>query len=265
MPSLGWGRDPWLDAFLMRGQSNDKGVSSTPAQAPAVAPGDGLEYVHATRSFVQMAEPMQANNDTGLGGPWSAFAVEWARITGRQPVIRQDAVSGSAQQTAAQVAAGHWHPGGAGGDNYTAKKVETQNYMADLAVRPTPSVLRGVVWGQGGRDAIALDDGVAGVTKQGYKDSFAAMVAATRTDLGLPNLPFFIVKLGRPLAADTAGFATIRAAQEELATEVANVFIVWRGAVDYPARGLQADAYHYNQAGYNEEGTLAARGVAALV
>lgn len=49
---------------------------------------------------------------------------------------------------------------------------------------PATYIVRGVLWSQGERDAQAIDDSTAGVSKAGYKTAFANMIARYRSDIG---------------------------------------------------------------------------------
>lgn len=254
---------PTLDYFFVGGQSNAVGWSGFPNQAPAVPVGDGLEYVYSSRSFVQLDEPMQTNDQVDKGSAWSAFAVEWKAQTGRQPVIHSRARSGSAQIAATPTTAGHW---GVGGAFYPAAVTEIDAALEDLEARPEPFVFRGVLWDQGGQEAIAIDLGSPGVSKQAYKDGFTAMIDRFRTEYGA-TLPFFIFRLGRERPADNAAWGEIRDAQDEVAAADPYAHVVFSRAVEFADDVPQkmGDTYHYTQAGYNEMGTTGAQNVAAAL
>src|SRR5262249_12061535 len=83
-----------------------------------------------------------------------------------------------------------------------------------------------------------------------------------------PTMPFYIFRTGRLKSGDPPGFQQVRAAQEEVAEADPYTWIVFRGAVDFPAEGKMnpdpaKSELHYSQAGYNEMGEVGARGVVA--
>lgn len=254
---------PTLDYFFVGGQSNMTAAGGN-SPYPTVPAGSGLEYAYASRSVILLADPM-SGSETGKGGPSVPFAIEYKNVTGRQAIMHNRARNGTSQQIASQPAPDRsWDVTGASGAPYKAALTEIDAALVDLAASGLRWRFAGILWDQGGNDAIAIDDGMAGVSKQGYKDAFAAMAAGFRTRYGA-TLPIFVFRLGRPNAADTTGFQQIRDAQEEIDTADPYTYIVWRGGIDFPARGLMFDTYHYQEAGYVEEGTLGARAVAGLI
>lgn len=253
-----------LAYFATPAQSNGDGRGAPPF--PPVAVGDGLEYVYATRSLIQLAEPLQQNEE-GKGGPWGAFATELKAQTGRQAVIHNVAVSASAMQRTASVS-GYWQPSGVGGINhYNNAVTQMHAALADLDAHGEPYVFEGLLFDQGGRDGEAIDDGTPGVTKQGWKDAFAEMLAGFRAEFGLPDLKLFMFRLGRIAAGDTAGWAQIRAAQEEVVAEIPGVHMVFTRAIEFPTDvpSKMIDAFHYTTPGYTEMGTVGAQNVAGLI
>lgn len=254
---------------VMPAQSNDTAAGGYPPPGPypIVPPGSGLEYAHATRSLIPLADPL-VGSETQRGAPWTAFANEWKRVTGREAIIHNMARGGTSQQLAAQPGVDrNWDVAGGAGNSYYQSRTQIDHAIADLDAQPLPWRFAGFLSGQGGSDGQAIDgtpQPFPGASKQGYKDSYIAMVAALRARFG-DDLPFFISRLGMQSTGDTTGFAQIRDAQEELAVELANVFVVWRGGIDFPARGLMFDLVHYKQAALEEQGTLVARGVAAAL
>lgn len=252
-----------LDYFVAAGQSNADGRGAAPY--PSVPAGGGLEYIYSSRSFIQLAEPMQMNEET-KGGPWAAFANEWKAQTGRQAVIHNVAVGASGQQDAGSTPGNCWDPAEVASNLYDSTITQVTAALADLEARPEPYTFQGILWDQGGRDGEQIDLGTPGCTKAGYKTAFLAMLAGWRTAWGLPNLPLFFFRLGRPSTGDTSGWTQIRDAQDELVASEANVDFAFTRAIEFPTDvpSKMIDQFHYTQAGYNEMGTTGAQTVAGL-
>ncbi len=85
---------------------------------------------------------------------------------------------------------------------------------------------RGVLWYQGESDA---NSGAA----DAYPKVFADFIAAVRDDLGDPDLPFYLVQIGRyvnPKAPDPKGWNAVQDAQRTIPDRVVNTAVV--AAVD---------------------------------
>jgi hypothetical protein len=94
------------------------------------------------------------------------------------------------------------------------------------------------------------------------------MIAAYRTALSDPALPFYIFRTGvNPDEFPGTGYPEIRDAQEEVAAADFNTRVVFRDASDYLELGLQdltnSPPVHYTAAGYNRMGRTGAANILA--
>lgn len=247
--------------WLVGGQSN-AGGRGVAAQAPLVKAGHGLEFIYhntaSLRRHQHIREPVGTTvNPESTGSAWSAFCNAFAGLTDFEPLIVSTAVGGTAQTIEAGQAAGRawWEPGGA---RYSASVTTVNNVIAWLDASGDPWRFGGVLWDQGGQDAIQMDEGTPNLDKARYKDAFELMVDGWRTEFDVVgSWPFLISRLGRPASADTANWANVRDAQDELAAADADVHIGFDRAVEFPTDipSKMADDFHYTQPGYDEMGT----------
>jgi hypothetical protein len=245
------------DLYLAAGQSNMEGIGEVPGPVPP--PGTAREYKPQTNSLVELQDPVGAAK---VGSSLPSFAIERAALTGRSAVIVDKAVGGTAQAAAADQGSGNWD---ATGKRWGEAVAATDAAIAKLESIGEVPVFRGVLWCQGERDAAAIGEGK--ITKAVYRAALEAMIARFRAHYG-PTMPFYIFRTGRLRSGDPPGFQQVRAAQEEVAEADPYTWIVFRGAVDFPAEGkMNPDPVkgelHYSQAGYNEMGEVGARGVVA--
>lgn len=249
-----------LDVFIVAGQSNAVGRGDA-ADAPRVPEGVAYEY---DDGLVHLEHPIGDDHtpEDASGSAWTAFACRYHELTGRSSVYVAAAVGGSALHAAADGETHHWDVDA--GSPYVETAVETTVDCLDhLDATDTAYVLRGVLWSQGERDAQAIDNGT--VTPEAYRGKLEALVATFRDRLDRPDLDVFVFRTGRMQSGDTPGFEAVRDGQEAVATADANVHIVFRGALDFPAEGKMSDEYHYTQSGYNQMGRVGAESVARVV
>ena len=87
--------------------------------------------------------------------------------------------------------------------------------------------LRGMIWHQGESDS--------GLSTAVYKDRLKEFIAAIRTDLGKPQLPFLIGEIIQ------SGSANIRAAQQQAATETSNAAFISSVALKADSTSIHFD------------------------
>ncbi len=234
---------PTLDLFLIAGQSNAVGHGDA-AKAPLLAEGAAFQYSNGIFS-----------NAARTGSAWPAFSVEYSRLTGRVHAFIPSAGDGSALVQNADSGAGSWSPAGTLFQRSVNELKAAQQY---LQKQNQNSSIKGILWAQGETDALSIQAKV--IAKEHYKAALKDLVARFRIAIGA-DVSFFIFRTGTQYNGSDSGFKEVREAQEEVAQEMPLVYIVFKGAVDFPNRALMSDAYHYTQDGYNEMGTLGARGV----
>ncbi len=123
---------------------------------------------------------------------------------------------------------------------------------------------RGTTWNQGEQDASDINLGFE--TAAQYRDSLVQLRRRIGVALGDTTLPLWVVRLGERAVAPAAQYyGSVRQAQEDASTLDTNIVIVYRGAVDFPARNfIQAGGnhQHWAQSGLNEAGTFSAQRIA---
>jgi hypothetical protein len=251
--------DTDVDVFIIAGQSNaqgyEYGVVATGSTSPIVTPGTALQYWNGVVSA--------ANDPVGnafYASAWPQFAISYYAKTGRKVAFVPTAVPGSALDvnSPSNGTASNWSPSGT---YFNSSVSSTTDAMAAFRAAGYTPHLVGVLWDQGENDADAIN-AAAPVTGAMYTIDMQTLIANYRTSLSDTNLPFYIFETGKTNFADTAGYRTIRTAQEATASSTINTFIVFRNAVDFWTRGLMNGSYHYSQAGYNEMGRVGAENIA---
>ena len=235
-----------LDLFIVAGQSNATGQGVTLA---GPTPTAGTVFDVQQMMFRQLADPVGSAN---IGSAWPSFSTDYYTGRSRKTAILDVSYPGSAQCAAASD--DNWDTTGTRyGDmvRITRAKIET---LLNLGITVT---LRGILWCQGERDADQIDDAV--IVKAQYKSALEAMIGRIQTDF--PTLKLFISRTGTKMSGDTAGFADVRAAQDEVIAASAFADAAFLDAVDFASEGKMQDTFHYTTAGYEEMGS----GMAAYV
>ena len=236
--------------FLVGGQSNADGRGNY-LQSPSVSENIGFWYKSATAELVDVNNSPCSNTASGTGSAWPSFALEFFNKTGFGVILVPCAVGGTGQTAAAAAETGvaSWDTVGSlrgtavSRFNAALSYLDANNYAYQIG---------GLLWCQGERDAEALGTGALASVAT-YETSFANMVTYFRAQIS-SKLPVFICQTGRPLTADAAGYAAIRAAQLGFVRSIENVFMCYTGAKNYVTRNYMSDEYHYIQAAYNEIG-----------
>jgi sialate O-acetylesterase len=126
-----------------------------------------------------------------------------------------------------------------------AKKGEGGNSLYGSMMRQTELAggkFKGLLWYQGESDAIA---GAADV----YPKVFADFIAAVRQDLNQPDLPFYLVQIGRfANPSDPRGWNQIQNAQRLIPDQIANTAVI--SVIDLP----MDDAIHVGTQGLKRAG-----------
>lgn len=236
-----------LDVFLMAGQSNTEGRGTA---GPTVAAGQGYQY---DGSDLTLANDPVGGADTGSA--WPAFANQWYILRGTPACFVEQATGGTAIIEASDAGNGNWS---SEGTLYDAAVTALQDALTDLRALGYSVTFRGVIWGQGEREAVAADGET--VTKATYKAGLEDLITRFRDDLGATT-PIWILETGRAVSGDAQGWKDVRAAQEEVAAADDNVHMVFTNAVNFVGQSKMnagGDDFHYNQDGLDEMGKVSA-------
>ena len=196
------------DVYILGGQSNMAGGQATPVDPDLDRPHPLITYLAGTDAthlggktgeFRPAVVPLQHYDGAILGvGPGMAAAR--GLLAGLAPGRRIALVAAAKGGTSLVGPGAAWEAGA--GDCYLNAVAQAQ---LALALLPAGSTIRGLFWSQG-----EADNG-AGVGTA-YPPAFRAMLAALRSDLGLPDLP--VVILGPTPEGDAEG--RLAAAQASL-------------------------------------------------
>lgn len=215
------------DLWILAGQSNMEGVGDLIDVTP---PSERVQILGMNGAWSQAEEPLHwlvdspdvvhsGNPDdraarsesfhknrtkgAGLGLP---FGVALASATNIPIGLVACAHGGTSME--------QWNP---------AKKGEGGNSLYGSMLRQVKLAggkARGVLWYQGESDAMG---GAAGV----YPKVFADFIAAVREDLGQPDLPFYLVQIGRFVNGnESKGWNAVQDAQRQIPDRVANTAVV---------------------------------------
>lgn len=242
-----------IDVFLIGGQSNAKG-RATDAPSPIITGNSILQVNNGVISV--------ANDPVGVGvnqavnySAWPQFGITYNQLTGRKIAFVPTAVSGTGQQASSDVGSGNWSPTGT---LFNASVTKLDLSLTTLSDQRYIPIFKGVLWLQGENDADKINS--AGTTQALYTTAFETMIGNYRAIYG-NTMPFYIIRVGTRVGASDVGYSQIRDAQEIVASTTPYTKIIYRGTVDFPARDLMIDAYHYKVEGYNEIGTMGAQEV----
>jgi hypothetical protein len=235
-----------VDVFLVAGQSNARGRGDS-TLSPHPESGTAYSYYNG-----QIAEAIDPVGPADTGSAWPAFAIEYYKLTGRKIAFIPFGMGGSAMAAAADDGQdGDWD---AGGEWYGPSVQAVHDALAAFSSNGYVPEFRGILWAQGEADGNAIRATPPTISINDYKAAFEAMITRYQTDLG-SNTSLYIFRTAR-------GYTDIQDAQEQVATEMNNVHMVFRNAADFQSRGLlQGDSTHYTQPGYNEMGRIGAEAV----
>lgn len=242
--------------FLAAGQSNAVGMADS-ATSVQCAPGTAFEYRYKANTLAHLKDPV-GNADLKFesamtGSAWPAFAKAYHELTGKKVVIVPAARGGSSCTANAELEGnGTWSEQG------RLLLFDSAVVKARAAMKLCHQPISGVLWSQGERDANAVN--AKQLTPEEYEAGLIKLIARFRKELGA-TLPFYIIQTGHFTGHSDEGFDAIRKAQEHVAGQLKNVYIVYGQTIDFPAKGMMQDEIHYNQAALNEIGTTAARQV----
>lgn len=242
-----------MDVFLIAGQSNAEGHGES--GGPPVT--DGMAFAYFNGALTSGNDPVGNANP---GSAWPAFMRTYVEKISRRLTVVPSAVGGTSQCSKMVASHGSWDDDGA----LWARSVGLlREAMAKLRDTGTDPVFRGILWSQGEADGHGIAQGQEAATD--YEAALLRMIVRYRNVPFIgPDMPFYIFRTGAKGAGADDIFAPVRDAQERVAARDARTKIVFRGAADFPARGLMRSgehALHYNQAGLDLMGREGAEAV----
>jgi hypothetical protein len=242
--------DNEIDVFLIAGQSNAVGQAKD-VPTPTITGNSILQVNNGVIS--------PANDPVGIGSnkaniysAWPQFGLTYTQLTNRKVAFVPAAKAGTGQQANTDTGGGNWSPTGT---LYNASVVKLNSALDTLSTHGYIPTFKGIIWYQGENDAIGINNSTA--TQAGYIAGFQQMVANYRALYG-SNMKLYMIRIGTR-TTDDAGMQSIREAQEQIVAADPNTIMIYRGTVEFYARGLMsAEPYHFKTAGYNEIGRIGA-------
>lgn len=242
--------------FLAAGQSNAVGMADSAASVQCVA-GTAFEYRYGANQLVHLKDPV-GNTDLHFesaktGSAWPAFAKAYHDLTNKEVVIIPAARGGSSCHYKAELEGnGTWDTQG------RLRLFDSAIIKAKAAVRLCKQPIAGILWSQGERDANAFNAGQ--LTAEEYEQELIALIGRFREELGA-QLSFYIIQTGHFTGHADKGFDAIRKAQENVASYIPDVYIVYAQTINFQDKGWMQDEIHYNQTALNDIGATMARQV----
>lgn len=243
----GGGRE--IHVFLIGGQSNAQGYGNS---ALSPDPISGTVYQFTNGAITIGNDPI---GNANTGSAWPSFGITYYTITNNLVCFVPSAFPGSSQTAAASIGLGTWDTTGTLWDTSVAR---LQAAMTALTAQGYSPTFKGVLWGQGEQDAVAINSAI--ITQADYQAALLKMIGRYRATLG-QRMPFYIFRTGVPNGASDVGYALVRASQLAAMNGDSLTNIVFYNAMYFLARGLMPDPYHYTQAGYDEMGRIGAQTV----
>lgn len=247
-----------VDVFGIGGQSNaigrgDMANSATPDRGTAFELNNDVDTL---ADPVGAGETLGYSNIADTGSAWPAFAQEYHNQTGRPVAFVQTAVGGSGQHRDTRDDRVHWDTTG---DSLLSLAIDNINDALAIPALDDKTVnFRGILWHQGEHDEQYVRQ--TDYTAADYKTAFTRMKDTFQNNLP-GSVPIWLYQIGKMSYQDTTGLEALRQAQSELATDNADVEMVFDDCVTFADRDMMSDTWHYNQAAYNEMGTVSAQNV----
>jgi type 1 glutamine amidotransferase len=190
---------------MLLGMDGHWGIAEEPLHWLIDSPDPVHSGEPAKRAALSAQMHKNRSKGAGLGLP---FAVMMAEATGVPVGLVACAHGGTSME--------QWNP---------AKKEHGGNSLYGSMIRQLKEAggkVKGVLWYQGESDALGQ-----GEAWKVYPRAFADFIAAVRSDLGQPELPFYFVQIGRFIVgADPKGWNAVQDAQRTLPERVPNTAVV---------------------------------------
>jgi hypothetical protein len=235
-----------VSVLIVAGQSNVLNWHADAAQLPASAADDTIRFYFHTGAPPSKA-PDQPFNATS-SGEWTALAPQkqhpyrayHRRFFGPEMSLARSLARSERQLAVIKIGyfgtnlAEDWRPDAATGNRlYALLMSEVSHALGLLRTEGRAVRLLGFFWMQGETDANVPAHAAA------YADNLGAFIARVRADLGAPEMPFVLGRVGPPPPKGYASQAVVRQAQVTVAATVAGV--AWVDTDDLPR---DADGIH---------------------
>ncbi len=233
--------------FVALSQSQSTTSGGNAALAPTIPAGMAFQFLRSSDRLVDLSSDADGAWRASYMPAWALAAYE---ATGLPSIFINRAVGGSAQLDAAESSNGSW---GVGGTLRASYETFYDAAMAYLDAQKINYIAAGTIMTNFEREATAFDELTVGVDAAAAKAALLANM--TWHDGVVGELPYFHVRLGRESTGDTAGYAAMRAVQEEIAAENrGRVHLIHINALNFPSEGWMDDNVHWSQAGKNDVG-----------
>lgn len=246
------------------GQSNGTESGGTAADATDIPAGVGYHFLDGPARLADLT-------GTADGGWRASFMPAFAKAiwerTGRGVIFVNGCKGGTAMVAAADSGNGNWSSSGTLRGTMQTLLADAITYL-DANGYCYQHCLDILI--QGERDAQAID--AATIAAGDYEPALASFRTWQTGTLSGAKCPLVIVRTGTHFdgtsAADTAGFAAVRAGQMDFAATEPGVFMGFTSALNFPDLGLMYNGdglgLHYNQDGKNKLGQLLGWSCAAI-
>jgi hypothetical protein len=240
--------------FVAAGQSNAVGMGDS-SLSKMYANTKTTEYRFTGNSLKALIDPVGYSElhfeKANTGSVWPAFASEYSKETGSDVIIVQAARGGSSCSNKAELSNyGTWDTTG------NLPLFDSAIIKIKAAEKKAGVKVSGIIWSQGERDANAINS--QQLTGEGYSSTMKELVNRFRKALGT-SVKFYIIQTGFYIHHPQAGFDTVRAAQEAIAKEMKDVYIVYNLTGGFADKGWMKDEIHYSQPALNNIGETIAK------
>ena len=240
--------------FVAAGQSNAVGMGDS-ALSKAYTTSKTFEYRFTRDSLVKLVDPVGFSElhfeKANTGSIWPAFASAYSSATGDKVIIVQGARGGSSCSKKAELSNyGTW--------DTTGNLLLFDNAILKIkaAERKAGVKLSGIIWSQGERDANAIN--AQQLSQEEYRLTLTMLINRFRKALGV-QVKFYIIQTGFYIHHPQDGFDKVRAAQEAIAGQIKDVYIVYNQTGGFANKAWMKDDIHYNQAALNDIGKTIAQ------
>lgn len=228
---------PPTAVFIVAGQSNLLNWHAAAAAVPPDAIDATIPFWHISGAPPDRGPPLNASS----GGKWITLGPQR-----QEPFVRYErdffgpeiALARTLARDGSPVAvikvgffgttlARDWHPTAATGNRlYARLRQEIDAALSSLNAGGRRYRIAGFFWMQGETDAIRSEDAAA------YATNLRILVATVRRDLGAPDLPFILGRIGPRPSRSYEYQETVRGAQVEVATSTPGT--AWIDTDDLP-------------------------------
>ncbi len=249
-----------VQLFIIAGQSNASGRGSQGGLPTDLRLQFDVPYWHAVDNFPPSNDPSTGERAFDIVRPLGTIGPEIGAAHILADAIADEVVIVKVSQggtTLTQLnSATDWSVDSTG-ELYDRLLLNVNLATADLVADGKQVELAGVFWMQGESDAKSGTGAVPAGSVAAYQDNLERFIQQLRTDLTVPQLPFFVgqIKIGNGTDFNTSVFGTydftpeIQAAQAAAAAGDPDTYLI-----DTSNFALKNDFLHFNQTGQLDMG-----------